>query len=154
MYVDIGCHVIKLENNTFEKILSDHEMRRKESPTYSTVLCIECTHDRKIFDDKALLEILYNGRNLGITIIMTIQCAAMLSSRFVDVFDYIFAFYSDSTCEREKLYLRYFNELKPYAFFSTVFDVATENAYTALVVDKRVVSRKIEDIIFHFKAID
>lgn len=153
-YTNPECQLIILEHNTFEKILLEHLLKRNESPTYNTVLCLDdCIHNNRLFEDHALVEMLYNGRHLGITIIITSQSASFVSSKFVSEFDYIFAFHDDNSCEKEKLYIRYFNKLKPFALFNSVFDDVTKNDYTALVVDRKTLLTEIVDNFFYFKAV-
>lgn len=145
---------LMLGDRTFEKILMEHLLKRNESPTHNTILCLDdCLHNNTIFKSDAFLQMLYNGRNLGVTMIITSQSACYVSSQFVGEFDYIFVFRDDNLYEREKLYLRYFHKLKPYAFFSSVFDDVTQNNYATLVADKKTVSTDITDNFFYFKAV-
>lgn len=150
-YSDPECQYMRFENHIFEKILLEHLQKRNENPTYNTILCLDdCLHHKKIFENYTFLKMLYSKQQLGITIIMTSQS---ISSHFVEIFDYIFAFHDDNLYEREKLYIRYFNKLKPFAFFNTIFDDVTKNNYTTLVIDRNMNSNKITDNFFYFQAI-
>ena len=119
---------MKYENGIYDTILSEHLEEQKRVPETKMILCIDGYQYYKIImHDNAFNEILFNGRHFGITLIMTVQYYGEIPSPIKKYFNYVFAFGDNNESNKQNLYIRYFDKLKPYENFRTIFDNINNN---------------------------
>lgn len=129
--------------------------RGKHIDTRILLLMDDCLSDSKVWgNDKALKEILYNGRHYDITYILTMQAPLAIGPDLRDNFDYVFLLYTDAQTQYKKLYEHYAGMFPSLSTFKDYFTQLT-NDYGVMVIKRRnVTSRELSDKVFHFKASD
>lgn len=151
----------KFDVDTLEKIINkqkDKILKLRENgidpKTCSDVdICIifdDLNYDNKLLKNKNITEILFNGRHLHITFIMTLQFMMAFPPSYRSQIDYVFICRETKRDNIKRLFEYYsvFDDIKD---FSKVLSNCTEN-YGCLVIDNIAKSEKIEDQVFWYKA--
>lgn len=124
----------------------------KKLDTRILLLMDDCLSNSKDWSkDEALKEILFNGRHLDITYILTMQAPLGIIPELRTNFDYVFLLYTDNFNEQKKFFDHYTGMFPNFNAFKEVYDRLTEN-YGVMVIKKREAGRAIEDKVFHYKA--
>jgi hypothetical protein len=125
----------------------------KKIDTRILLLMDDCLSNSKDWSkDEALKEILFNGRHLDITYILTMQAPLGIIPELRTNFDYVFLLYTDNFNEQKKFFDHYTGMFPNFNAFKEVYDTLTEN-YGIMVIKKREASsRLISDKVFHFRA--
>lgn len=124
----------------------------KKMDTRLFLLMDDCLSNSKEWsNDTALKEILFNGRHLDITYILTMQAPLGIIPELRTNFDYVFLLYTDNFNEQKKFFDHYTGMFPNFNAFKEVYDKLTEN-YGVMVIKKREAGRSISDKVFHFKA--
>lgn len=146
----------------FQKIIQrQHAIREKAKKkreegkmidTRIILLMDDCLSSNKDWGhDENLREILFDGRHLDITYILTMQQPMGILPELRTNFDYVFLLYSDICSEQKKFYDHYTGMFPSFNAFKEVYDKLTEN-FGSMVIKKRDAGRNITDKIFHFRA--
>lgn len=124
----------------------------KRIDTRLFLLMDDCLSDSKTWEkDEALKEILFNGRHLDITYVLTMQEPMGIVPSLRSNFDYVFFMYTDNYTELKKYYEHYTGMFPSLMAFKEVYDKLTEN-YGCMVIKKREAGRELNQKVFHFKA--
>ena len=130
---------------------------KKDNPNYANVntntVCImdDCLSDSKIWKkDKIITKIFYEARHYDLTFIMTLQYAMGLPPNLRSNTDYVFLCYNGKPVEQKKLYDQFGGIFQNFNEFKQVFQTFTAN-FGCMVIKMQVLSRKIEDNVFHYK---
>lgn len=140
------------------KIREKAERKKAEGKYIDTRLLLlmdDCLSNSKEWSkDEALKEILFNGRHLDITYILTMQTPMAIPPELRTNFDYVLLLYTDNYGEQRKFYEHYTGMFPTFNAFKEVYDKLTEN-YGVMVIKKRdAACRDLSNKIFHFKATD
>jgi hypothetical protein len=147
----------KYDNKIFEKIINRQEKIKhnpKINPKYRRLGLImdDCLADAKEWaTNNTLKEIMMNGRHYDITYILTMQYLMGISPQLRGNFDYVILLKEDSPNTIKKIFDNYAGIFENYQEFRRVFEKLTDN-YSAMIIVKRDVNKKLQDKIFHYKA--
>lgn len=152
----------KYEPEIFQKIMArqlrirkkaqEKALEGKKIDTRIFLLMDDCLSDNKSWaNDKLMREILFNGRHLDITYILTMQEPMAINPGLRSNFDYVFLMYTDIFTEQKKFYEHYTGMFPTFSAFKQVYENLTED-FGAMVIKKREAKRDITDKIFHFRA--
>ena len=94
-----------------------------------------------------------NGRHYKIFLLITMQHGLGLPPDLRSNIDYVFIFRNNIVKEREKIYNNYAGMFPTFDVFNQVMNQCTEN-YECLVIDNKVQSNNINDIVFWYRAND
>jgi hypothetical protein len=92
-----------------------------------------------------------NGRHWKMMHILSLQYCLDIRPSIRSNIDYTFILRETNLKNRESLYKNYASCIPNFQMFQEIMDVITED-YTALVINNRVQSNKIEDCIFWYRA--
>jgi len=154
----------KYDPKIFAKILarqreikkrSNERVAHGKSPkdTRLFLLMDDCLSSSKEWSkDECLKEILFNGRHLDITYILTMQQPMAVSPDLRSNFDFIFLLSVDNMTDVDKLYKHYSSAFPNILVFKSVLNKLTEN-YGCMVLKKREAKgNDINSKVFHYKA--
>tara|TARA_B100000795_G_scaffold261136_1_gene237624 strand:- start:664 stop:1518 length:855 start_codon:yes stop_codon:yes gene_type:complete len=130
------------------------EMNRHGSSTIdprSFFILDDCMYNKTIMSDKNIRCIFMNGRHYKIFLLITMQHGLGLPPDLRSNIDYVFIFRNNIVKEREKIYNHYAGMFPTFDVFNQVMNQCTEN-FECLVIDNKVQSNNINDIVFWYKA--
>jgi hypothetical protein len=113
----------------------------------------DCMYNKSAMTDKNIRCIFMNGRHYKIFLLITMQHGLGLPPDLRSNIDYVFIFRNNIVKEREKIYNHYAGMFPTFDVFNQVMNQCTEN-YECLVIDNKVQSNNIADIVFWYKAED
>lgn len=145
--------IIARQNAIRNKSAERVKMGKRPLDTRIFLLMDDCLSTSKDWaKDEALREILFNGRHLDITYILTMQAPLGITPELRTNFDYVFLLYTDNVNEQKKFYDHYTGIFSTFSAFKEVYDKLTDD-FGAMVLKKRgVLGKDIACKIFHFKA--
>lgn len=111
----------------------------------------DCMYNKQALNDKNIRCIFMNGRHYKIFFVLAMQHALGLTPDLRNNIDYVFIFRNNIIKEREKIYTHYAGMFPTFDVFNQVMNQCTEN-YECLVIDNKVQSNNISDIVFWYKA--
>lgn len=161
----------KYDDSIISDLMEQQEERLTNSKeTAESILLIldDCLH-KKIMQNTSFKDLIYNGRNYKIGIIMTMQYPLMMTVDIKCNIDYIFATTSSHDSDIKKIY-DYWNRTIPlFDTFKTIYDNVTQNynnmvinytayndmprifRYKALVINDEDIKHKLSDYHVEFK---
>jgi hypothetical protein len=107
--------------------------------------------DKKMFSSTQMRELLYNGRHVGICLIITAQFLGDLPTFFRANLDYAIALRTPGLQDRERLWKNFFGAVPTFHMFQSVMDATTED-YHCLLMDNTTQSNSLNDQIYWYKA--
>jgi hypothetical protein len=113
----------------------------------------DCMYNKAAMTDKNIRCIFMNGRHYKIFLLITMQHALGLPPDLRSNIDYVFIFRNNIVKEREKIYNHYAGMFPTFDVFNQVMNQCTEN-FECLVIDNKVQSNNINDIVYWYKAQD
>ena len=113
----------------------------------------DCMYNKSAMTDKNIRCIFMNGRHYKIFLLITMQHGLGLPPDLRSNIDYVFIFRNNIVKEREKIYNHYAGMFPTFDVFNQVMNQCTEN-FECLVIDNKVQSNNISDIVFWYKAQD
>jgi len=117
-----------------------------------TIVLDDCLADSSEWTkDKNIIDMFYNGRHKGMTIILTMQFSIGIPPKLRANFQYVFLCRDNRVVEQKKLYANYGSMFPSFDMFKQVHDKCTEN-YGALVINLESTSCRLEDSVFWYKA--
>jgi len=119
----------------------------------SFLILDDCMYNKSIMSDKNIRCIFMNGRHYKIFLLITMQHGLGLPPDLRSNIDYVFIFRNNIVKEREKIYNHYAGMFPTFDVFNQVMNQCTEN-YECLVIDNKVQSNNINDVVFWYKAND
>uniref|UniRef100_A0A6C0HEJ3 DOD-type homing endonuclease domain-containing protein n=1 Tax=viral metagenome TaxID=1070528 RepID=A0A6C0HEJ3_9ZZZZ len=111
----------------------------------------DCTDNPKILRDPVFQAYYKNGRHWKMLHILSLQYCLDVSPAIRTCIDYTFILKEGSKITREKLWKNYGSCIEDFADFCQLMDQLT-NDFTALVINNRSTSNKLEDCVFYYKA--
>ena len=111
----------------------------------------DCMYNKQALTDKNIRCIFMNGRHYKIFFLITMQHGLGLPPDLRNNIDFVFIFRNNILKEREKIYTHYAGMFPTFDVFNQVMNQCTEN-YECLVIDNKVQSNNINDIVFWYKA--
>jgi hypothetical protein len=119
----------------------------------SFLILDDCMYNKQAMTDKNIRCIFMNGRHYKIFLMITMQHGLGLPPDLRNNIDYVFIFRNNIVNEREKIYKHYAGMFPTFDVFNQVMNQCTEN-FECLVIDNKVQSNNINDIVFWYKAQD
>jgi hypothetical protein len=113
----------------------------------------DCMYNKTAMNDKNIKCIFMNGRHYKIFFLITMQHGLGLPPDLRSNIDYVFIFRNNIVKEREKIYNHYAGMFPTFDVFNQVMNQCTEN-FECLVIDNKIQSNNINDIVFWYKAQD
>jgi len=132
------------------------EMAKKGESTIDPrafLILDDCMYNKSAMSDKNIRCIFMNGRHYKIFLLITMQHGLALPPDLRSNIDYVFIFRNNIVKEREKIYNHYAGMFPTFDVFNQVMNQCTEN-FECLVIDNKVQSNNINDIVFWYKAQD
>ena len=111
----------------------------------------DCAFDQKLTKGETMRELVMNGRHSNIFILNSVQYCVDLPPSFRQNTDYVIAMREPDIDMRKKLFKFYFGIFGTFKEFEKVFTKMTDD-FGCMVLDKTIVSTKVEDMIFHYRA--
>ena len=111
----------------------------------------DCLHDNSWAKNKNIKYVFFNGRHRKIFSVITMQYPLGIPPNLRTNIDYVFIMRENDYSNRKRLYEAYAGMFPTFEIFCNVLDSCTEN-YECLVIDKTVLSNKLQDQIFWYKA--
>ena len=146
------CVYNKLDMKAIENFVVRQKIAKQHlANPWALQIIDDCTDDPKILK-KPLFQMYYkNGRHWSMMHILSLQFSLDISPSIRSNIDYTFILRETNLGNRERLHKNYANCIDNFADFQDIMDAVTED-YTALVIDNRQTSNKIEDCVFWYKA--
>lgn len=133
-------------------VSAQRESKRTRSTAPSCFLILDDVgFEKKMSSDKALKQILQNGRHYNMFSILALQYLMSVDVSMRANFDFVFCFAEKNSTILQKLHKNFFDQFDSYGTFESVFKACTAN-YECLVLDNTSTSAAVEDNIFYFKA--
>lgn len=136
-----------LEQRGFSKI---HENPKKRLRKVFFMMD-DCAYDSKLTKGEIMRELVMNGRHSNIFILNAVQYCVDLPPAFRQNTDYVIAMREPDIDMRKKLFKFYFGIFGDFKKFEKVFAMMTDD-YGCMVLDKTIVTTKVEDCVFHYRA--
>lgn len=111
----------------------------------------DCTDDPKILTKKIFQGIFKKGRHWKMMFILSLQYSMDIKPVIRTNIDYTFILRETILSNREKLWKNYAGAINDFDDFCDILDQVTDD-YSALVINNRVQSNKLEDIVYWYKA--
>lgn len=107
--------------------------------------------DKSWARDPNINEVFFNGRHYKLLFLLGIQDPMGITPKQRDNIDYVFIFKPKSQSSRKKLYEHYGGSVKTQEIFNILIDACTEDHH-CLVLDNKILTNKMEDQVFFYKA--
>lgn len=111
----------------------------------------DCLFDASWTQDKSIRYIFMNGRHLKIFFLITMQYPLGVPPALRTNIDFVFILRENYVANRRRLYENFAGIFPTFDVFCQVLDQLTEN-YECMVINNKVQSNKLEDIVFWYKA--
>jgi hypothetical protein len=146
------CVYNKLDMEAITKFVT----RQKAAKTYlenpwAIQIIDDCTDDPSQLRDPIFQAYYKNGRHWNMIHILSLQYSLDILPSIRTNIDYTFILRETNQRNRKALYENYAGCIPNYGMFQDIMDAITED-FTALVINNRVQSNKIEDCVFWYKA--
>lgn len=133
------------------------EKRKKNPSTIDTrawLIMDDCLAQKgKWSKDGPILEVFLNGRHYDLFFILTMQYPLGIGPDLRSNFDFIFIFFSNYINIQRKIWEQYAGMFDTFDSFKFVFNKCTTN-YGCMVINNRINSENIEDIVYWWRADD
>lgn len=146
------CVYNKLDEKAVENFVTRQKaaMKYLENP-WAMQIIDDCTDDPKILTKPLFQSYYKNGRHWKMIHILSLQYCLDIRPNIRTNIDYTFILRETNLKNRKSLHENYAGCIDNFQDFCDVMDQITED-YTALVINNRVQSNKIEDCVFWYKA--
>ena len=146
------CVFNKLDLNAVEQFIVRQKIAKKWLPNpWALQIIDDCTDDPKLLKRPIFQNYYKNGRHWKMLHILSLQYGLDIPPSIRNNIDYTFILREPSLNTREKIWKNYAGCIDHFSDFGAIMDEVTED-YTALVINNRVQSNKIEDCVFWYKA--
>jgi hypothetical protein len=146
------CVFNKLDEKAVENFVTRQKaaMKYLENP-WAIQIIDDCTDDPKILTKPLFQSYYKNGRHWKMIHILSLQYCLDIRPNIRTNIDYTFILRETNLKNRKSLHENYAGCIDNFQDFCDIMDQITED-YTALVINNRVQSNKIEDCVFWYKA--
>jgi hypothetical protein len=135
-----------------ERLLSlQRELLRRGKQRSVLLLMDDCMYQKGVLKSQAMRDVFFNGRHLGISLVVTAQYLMDISPELRSNIDYLFALRENTMTNRQKMHKHFFGLFSSFATFESVMSATTQN-YSALVLDATVPSTHATDCVFWYRA--
>jgi hypothetical protein len=142
----------KLDMNAIKTFVERQDLAKKHLKNPWAVQIIDdCTDNPRILKDPVFQAYYKNGRHWKMLHILSLQYCLDVSPSIRTCIDYTFILKEGSKLTREKLWKNYGSCIEDFSDFCQLMDQLT-NDFTALVINNRSNSNKLEDCVFYYKA--
>ncbi len=128
------------------KALTEHGKRRQ-----FLLILDDCTFRKDIFQYPVFREIFMNGRNYGITFVISAQYIMDLQSDLRSQIDYVFTFKEMIRANQKRLWEYFYGMIETFRDFQTILQTNTKN-FECLVMDNTDSTGELGKILYYFKA--
>jgi len=142
----------KYERDCYSEFMKRQRIAKKyvENP-WAIVLWDDCTEDPRIFNDPLIFDTYKNGRHRNMLHILSLQYCMDIKPSIRTNIDGTFILRESIRRNRENLWKNYCGCVPDFDDFQDILDGLTDN-YTALYINNRVQSNKMEDVLFYYSA--
>lgn len=146
------CVFNKLDEKAVESFVTRQKaaMKYLENP-WAIQIIDDCTDDPKVLTKPLFQSYYKNGRHWKMIHILSLQYCLDIRPNIRTNIDYTFILRETNLKNRKSLHENYAGCIDNFQDFCDIMDQITED-YTALVINNRVQSNKIEDCVFWYKA--
>ena len=124
----------------------------KKIDTRAFIIMDDCLADKKDWaNDPNMKRLLYNGRHLDITYILTMQYPLGITPDLRTNFDYVFLLADDNYTNQEKMFKHYAGVFHKFQAFQEIYNQLTQN-FGCLVLCNRGARYDFFDKVFWYKA--
>lgn len=142
----------KLDEKAVEQFVNRQKIAKQHlSNPWAIQIIDDCTDDPKILARPLFQSYYKNGRHWHMIHILSLQYCLDIKPNIRTNIDYTFILRETNLKNRKSLHENYAGCVDSFQDFCDIMDQVTED-YTALVINNRVQSNKIEDCIFWYKA--
>jgi energy-coupling factor transporter ATP-binding protein EcfA2 len=132
--------------------------RKKKNPstvdTRAWLIMDDCLAQKgKWAKDGPILEVFLNGRHYDLFFVLTMQYPLGIGPDLRSNFDFIFIFFSNYINIQRKIWEQYAGMFDTFDSFKFVFNKCTTN-YGCMVINNRINSENVEDIVYWWRAED
>lgn len=128
------------------KILTEHGKRRE-----ILLILDDCTFRKDLFKKPVFREIFMNGRNFGLTFVISAQYIMDLHTDLRSQIDYVFTFREQIRANRKRLHEYFYGMVDDFHDFERILHTFTCD-YECLVMDNTDPTGDIENQLFFYKA--
>ena len=152
-------YISKEFNDSEFKIMFDSQAKKTKKHGKQLSNNMLLVFDDMLSDDEAWKKNKYfkrlfvEGRHYNILFIQSLQYVMGLQPALRENVDYAFLYGTDGENNLRKLYENYAGAIPTYTMFKDIFHQCTRD-HGCLVIDKTSTSEKLEDRIFHYRAIE
>ena len=146
------CIFNKLDMDAIKNFEIRQKIAKKYLPNPWAIQIIDdCTDNPSILRDPIFQAYYKNGRHWSMIHILSLQYSLDILPSIRTNIDYTFILRETNQRNRKALFENYAGSIANFQLFQDIMDDITED-YTALVINNRVQSNKIEDTVFYYKA--
>ena len=142
----------KLDMTAVKNFVERQDLAKKylKNP-WAVQIIDDCTDNPRILKDPLFQAYYKNGRHWKMLHILSLQYSLDIAPTIRACIDYTFILRETSIKMRENLWRNYASCIDSFSDFCQIMDQVT-NDYTALVVNNKSQSNRIEDCLFYYKA--
>lgn len=152
MFKDVFIHE-KLDVGLIQRFIKRQKIAKKYLPRWAWAMLIvdDCMDDPALFRDPVFLSIMKNGRHWKLLFLIGMQYAMDIAPALRICIDGTFIFREANPRFRKILFENYAGIFGDFKLFCKVMDEITDD-FTALYINNRSTSNRIEDCVFWYKA--
>jgi hypothetical protein len=146
------CVFNKLDMDAVRNFVTRQKIAKEWLPNpWALQIIDDCTDDPSIFRTPLIQAYYKNGRHWNMVHILSLQYSMDIPPPIRTNIDYTFILRETNLRNRKNLHENYAGCIPSFAMFEQIMDSITED-YTALVINNRIQSNKLEDCVFWYKA--
>jgi hypothetical protein len=109
-------------------ICNQHKLLEQNTDNNVLIILDDCLSSKGDWmKNKIMIELFYNSRHYGITLITSMQFPVVISPEIRLNFDYVFMLTEDFVSNKKRLYDHYANMIPKFTTFVDIFDELTKN---------------------------
>lgn len=145
----------EFDEDVIERIMIEQRKRIRQKKPIRRVLLVfdDCGYDSKrLFKSNVIKSLVYNGRHIHITLILTLQYTMDMPSSIRGNIDVTLTLRETIQSNRERLYRYFFGQFDSMKSFSLALNACTDNYGCLVSANNLCLSTEISDSIFWFRA--
>jgi nicotinamide riboside kinase len=138
----------------YSSIIIEEQLKNKEEQLKNKTFIVmdDCfTSNNNLAKDENIKQLLFNGRHMGITYILTMQFPLSITPEIRNNFDYVFLLANDLQSDQEKIWKHYANIFPTFDAFHNVYRDLTNN-FGCMVLVNRDAKEGFNKKVFSYKA--
>ena len=143
--------LVSIENFKKRQTYAKKYLEPRGDNPWSYLIIDDCSSDTKLFKKPIFQEVFKNGRHWRMMHILSLQYSLDIPPPIRVCIDGVFILKEANPGMRKKLYENYGSCVDSFADWNDLMDQLTDN-YSAMFINNKTVSNKIEDNIFYYRA--